>query len=52
MIDKKEVLEIHRILIEQFGDTQGVKEESLLESVLEKGQENESSVSVLLHDLR
>ncbi len=36
MIDKKEVLQIHQILIAQFGGLAGVREESLLESALER----------------
>ena len=36
MIDKKEVLQIHQILIAQFGGLEGVREEGLLESALER----------------
>jgi death on curing protein len=36
MIDKKEVLQIHQILIAQFGGLEGVRDDGLLESALER----------------
>jgi len=36
MIDKKEVLQIHQLLIVQFGGLEGVRDEGLLESALER----------------
>lgn len=36
MISKQEVLEIHSILIEQFGGSNGVRDQSLLESAINR----------------
>ncbi|WP_421875976.1 type II toxin-antitoxin system death-on-curing family toxin [Marinoscillum sp.] len=36
MISKKEVLAIHSILIEQFGGSNGVRDQGLLESAIER----------------
>lgn len=35
-MDKKEILQIHKLLIAQFGGLEGVREESLLESALKR----------------
>ena len=36
MIDLQDVLEIHQILIEQFGGSQGVRDSGLLQSAIER----------------
>ena len=36
MIDLQEVFEIHQILIQQFGGSQGVRDEGLLKSAIER----------------
>lgn len=36
MIDLQEILEIHQILIEQFGGSQGVRDSGLLQSAIER----------------
>ena len=36
MISKKEVLEIHSILIEKFGGSNGIRDHGLLESAIER----------------
>lgn len=36
MIDLQEVLEIHQVLIQEFGGSQGVRDEGLLKSAIER----------------
>lgn len=36
MIDLQEVFEIHQVLIQEFGGSQGVRDESLLKSAIER----------------
>jgi death on curing protein len=36
MIDLQEVFEIHQVLIQEFGGSQGVRDEGLLKSDLER----------------
>ena len=36
MIDLQEVFEIHHILIQQFGGSEGVRDEGLLKSAIER----------------
>jgi death on curing protein len=36
MIDLQEVLEIHQVLIQEFGGLQGVRDEGLLKSAIER----------------
>jgi death on curing protein len=36
MINLQEVLEIHQILVEQFGGSQGVRDDGLLQSAIER----------------
>lgn len=36
MIDLQEILEIHQVLIQEFGGSQGVRDEALLQSAIER----------------